>query len=67
MAITVTDVNDWEAVPIRPMSPMRYACHKEINDVGFFNANTVILKASSEYGSLQILHGRHQNRDHCLK
>ena len=53
-AVTITDVKDWEAVPIQPLSPMRLACHKEFNDVGIFNANTARLKSSSDYGRLPI-------------
>ena len=49
-----TDEDDWMAMPLAPVSPMRRACMQEVANEGHFSGNLVQLHESAHYGKLQI-------------
>ena len=54
ITITITAAEDWEACPIRPVSPMRRAIMQELAEGALLICNTVRIKDFWDYGTLQV-------------
>ena len=55
--VTIVDVNEWEAINVRFISPLGQAVAKELNALGvaISNATEVNVKSGSDYGHLPIV------------
>ena len=51
---TCHDEDEWMAMPLSPVSPMRRACMQEITKEGYFTGSLVQIHESGYYGKLSI-------------